>query len=82
MQSDPWTREGSYSADLLNMIQFGQQPLQVYAPVERQQPLIRSLGQILQNGHTIFGSFRLYNAGRYTFRLCSGTPTAASADAQ
>ena len=73
MQSDPWTREGSYSAGLLSMLQFGQQPLQVYAPVQRQQPLIRSLGQILQNGHTIFGSFRLYSAGRYASMLSSGT---------
>lgn len=47
------------------MLRQGQQPLQVYAAVHSQQPLIRSLGQVLQNGHTVFGSFRLYSAGRH-----------------
>ena len=46
------------------MLRQGQQPLQVYAPPHTQQLLIRSLGQVLQNGHTIFGSFRLYSSGR------------------
>ncbi len=65
LQNDPWSLEGSYSLDLLNMLRQGQHPLHVYAPAQVQQQLVNCLGQILQNGHSIFGSFRLYSAGRY-----------------
>lgn len=64
LQHDPWTREGSHSGDLLAMLQRGQQPLQVYTPVKQQLQLTRSLGNVLQNGHLLFGSFRLYSASR------------------
>ncbi len=47
------------------MLQRGQQPLQVYTPAKLQLQLARSLGNVLQNGHTLFGSFRLYSAGRW-----------------
>ena len=53
------------------MLRQGEQPLQVYAPIPVQQQLIKSFGNILQNAHSIFGSFRLYSAGRCDFHLPS-----------
>lgn len=64
LQHEPWTRQGSYSVELLASVRQGEHPLAAYETPNLAQPLARSLSRILINCHTLFGSYRLFNAGR------------------
>ncbi|CAL8468215.1 g7754 [Coccomyxa elongata] len=63
-EQEPWTRQGSYSVELLASVRQGEHPLAAYGTPNLAQPLARSLSRILINCHTLFGSYRLFNAGR------------------
>ncbi|EIE19264.1 hypothetical protein COCSUDRAFT_48883 [Coccomyxa subellipsoidea C-169] len=63
-EHEPWTRQGSYSGDLLAAVRQGEHPMVAYGTPDLAKPLARSLSRILINCHTLFGSYRLFNPGR------------------
>lgn len=65
VQHEPWTRQGSYSSDLLAAVRQGEHPMVAYGTADLAKPLARSLSRILINFHTLFGSYRLFNPGRW-----------------
>jgi hypothetical protein len=64
LQVEPWSRQGSHSAELLAMVTEDEQPLSAYGGPQLAKRVSQSLSRILIVCHSMLGNYRLFNTSR------------------
>ena len=59
-----WTRHGSYSTPLLDMVRQGEHPLGAYGAGHLAPRVAQALGRVLLSCHANFGAYRLFASSR------------------
>ena len=65
VQEAPWSRHGSYSAELLAMVRQNRHPLSAYGAAHLAPRLSAALARVLAACHASFGAYRLFGSTRW-----------------